>query len=59
MSTFRGWYGPTLKAFEAAGPERAAELERALRGVVERGARERGAAIAVPAEYLEVVAVRR
>jgi hypothetical protein len=27
--------------------------------VVERGARERGGAIAVPAEYLEVVAVRR
>ena len=53
MSTFRGWYGPTLKAFEAAGPE------RALRGVVERGARERGGAFAVPAEYLEVVAVRR
>jgi SAM-dependent methyltransferase len=59
VSTFREWYGPTLKAFEAAGPERAAELESALIGVIERGARERGGAIAVPAEYLEVVAVRR
>jgi SAM-dependent methyltransferase len=59
VSTFRDWYGPTLKAFEAAGPEREAELERALLDVVERGARERGGAIAVPAEYLEVVAVRR
>ena len=59
VSTFRDWYGPTLKAFEAAGPDREAELERALLAVVERGARARGPAIAVPAEYLEVVAVRR
>jgi SAM-dependent methyltransferase len=59
VSTFRDWYGPTLKAFEAAGPEREAELERALLAVVERGARAREGAIAVPAEYLEVVAVRR
>jgi SAM-dependent methyltransferase len=59
VSTFREWYGPTLKAFEAAGPEREAELEAALIDVIERGARERGSSIAVPAEYLEVVAVRR
>ena len=58
VSTLRDWYGPTLKAFEAAG-EREAELERALVDVVERGARTRGGSIAVPAEYLEVVAVRR
>jgi SAM-dependent methyltransferase len=59
VSTFREWYGPTLKAFEAAGPEREAELERALVGVIENGASARGNAIVVPAEYLEVVAVRR
>jgi ubiquinone/menaquinone biosynthesis C-methylase UbiE len=59
VSTLRDWYGPTLKAFEAAGPERAAELEDALVAVIARGARARGNAIAVPAEYLEVVAVRR
>jgi SAM-dependent methyltransferase len=58
LGTFRDWYGPTLKAFEAAGPEREAELERALLGVIESGARTREGAIAVPAEYLEVVAVR-
>ncbi len=59
VSTLRDWYGPTLKAFEAAGPEREAELEQALISVIERGARTRDGAIAVPAEYLEVVAVRR
>jgi hypothetical protein len=59
VSTLRDWYGPTLKAFEAAGPEREAELERALIEVAERGSRPRGSAIAIPAEYLEVVAVRR
>jgi SAM-dependent methyltransferase len=59
VSTLRDWYGPTLKAFEAAGPEREAELERALIEVAERGSRPRGSTIAIPAEYLEVVAVRR
>ena len=58
VNTLRDWYGPTLKAFEAAG-EREAELESALLAVIERGARARGNAIAIPAEYLEVVAVRR
>lgn len=58
VSTLRDWYGPTLKAFEAAGPEREVELESALIAVIENGARARGNAIAVPAEYLEVVAVR-
>ena len=59
LSTLREWYGPTLKAFEAAGPEREAELEQALIAVIENGAYARGNAIVVPAEYLEVVAVRR
>ena len=59
VTTLRAWYGPTLKAFEAVGPEGAAALERDLVAVVERWARPRDGAIAVPAEYLEVVAVRR
>ena len=58
VSTLRTWYGPTVKAFEAVGPEGAAALERDLIAVVERSARPRDGAIAVPAEYLEVVAVR-
>jgi SAM-dependent methyltransferase len=57
--TLREWYGPAVKAFEAVGPVGAAALERDLIGVVERAAQPRAGAIAVPAEYLEVVAVKR
>jgi ubiquinone/menaquinone biosynthesis C-methylase UbiE len=59
VATFRTFYGPTVKAFAAAGAEGAEALERDLVALVERSARRRGDAIAVPAEYLEVVAVRR
>jgi ubiquinone/menaquinone biosynthesis C-methylase UbiE len=58
IGTLRHWYGPTVKAFEAVGPEGAPALERDLVAVVDRSARSRDGAIAVPAEYLEVVAVR-
>jgi SAM-dependent methyltransferase len=57
--TLREWYGPTVKAFEAVGPAGAAALERDLIAVVERAARAKDGAIAVPAEYLEIVAVKR
>jgi SAM-dependent methyltransferase len=57
--TLREWYGPTVKAFEAVGPAGAAALERDLIAVVERAARTKDGAIAVPAEYLEIVAVKR
>jgi ubiquinone/menaquinone biosynthesis C-methylase UbiE len=57
VATFRAWYGPTVKAFDAAADP--AALERDLTAVVERAARPRDGAIAVPAEYLELVAVRR
>ena len=53
----RDWYGPTVKAFAAADSDGA--LEADLIALIERSARPRGGAIAVPAEYLEVVAVRR
>jgi SAM-dependent methyltransferase len=56
VGTFRDWYGPTVQAFQAA--DDAAALERDLAALVERSARPRDAAIAVPAEYLEVVAER-
>jgi hypothetical protein len=59
ITTLRTWYGPTFKAFEAVGEQGAEALERDLIAVVERCARRRDGAIAVPAEYLEVVAVRR
>jgi SAM-dependent methyltransferase len=59
VSTFRTWYGPTVKAFATVGPEGADALERDLLATIERAAHRRGDAIAIPAEYLEVVAVRR
>ena len=58
VNLLRDWYGPTVKAFAAAG-DGAEALERDLIALIERSARPRGGAIAVPAEYLEVVAVRR
>jgi hypothetical protein len=51
------WYGPTVKAFDVA--DDAGALERDLLALVERSPRSRDGAISVPAEYLEVVAVRR
>ena len=59
VDLFRTWYGPTLKAFSTVGRDGEAALERDLLAVIERAAHRRGDAIAVPAEYLEVVAVRR
>jgi ubiquinone/menaquinone biosynthesis C-methylase UbiE len=59
VDQFRTVYGPTVKAFAAVGEDGAEALEQELIGVVERGAHRRGDAIAIPAEYLEVVAVRR
>jgi ubiquinone/menaquinone biosynthesis C-methylase UbiE len=59
VRTFREWYGPTVKAFQAAGAAGAPALERDLVALVEQAARPRDGAIAIPAEYLEVVAVRR
>ena len=59
VDMFRTVYGPTVKAFATVGPDGADALERDLLAVVERAAHRRGDAIAIPAEYLEVVAVRR
>ena len=39
IDMLRDWYGPTVKAFEAVGPQGAAALERDLIAVVERAAR--------------------
>ncbi len=60
VSFFRLWYGPTLKAFAALeGPARDA-LERDLVALIERFDRlGTGDAVAVPATYLEAVAIKR
>jgi hypothetical protein len=59
VDLFRTVYGPTVKAFATVGDDGAAALERDLVEVVQRAGHRRGHAIAIPAEYLEVVAVRR
>ena len=59
VETFATYYGPTLKALEAAGSERAA-LERDLRDLARSWNRLEGPGpIAVPSAYLESVGVRR
>lgn len=59
VETFATHYGPTLKALEAAGPERA-ELERDLRDLALAWNRlEQPGPIALPSAYLESVGVRR
>jgi SAM-dependent methyltransferase len=59
VDMFREVYGPTVKAFATVGPDGADALERDLLTTVERAAHRNGDAIAIPAEYLEVVAIRR
>jgi hypothetical protein len=48
-----------VRAFAAVGEDGADALERDLLAVVEQSAEPRGNAIAIPATYLEVVAVKR
>ena len=56
MDTFVRYYGPTLKAVEAAGPA----LVEDLRALVRQWNRlPEGGPIAVPGEYLESVGTRR
>ncbi len=63
VDTFRTWYGPTLKAFAALG-EAGADAQAALEADIVALATTfdrlgTGDAIAVPATYLEAIAVRR
>jgi SAM-dependent methyltransferase len=59
VSFFRTWYGPTLKAFESLDAERREALERDLVELASRHDRLGGDAVAIPATYLETVAIRR
>lgn len=56
---FRTYYGPTLKAFEALSEPQQAELDRDLTKLLLSHDRGGGRALAVPAEYLEVVLEKR
>jgi ubiquinone/menaquinone biosynthesis C-methylase UbiE len=59
VEVFRSFYGPILKAFEAVGPEGARELAAELEALARQWNRNPGEPIAIPGEYLEVVATKR
>jgi hypothetical protein len=59
VSYFRMWYGPTLKAFASLDDEAGEALERDLVDLANRHDRLGTDAIAIPATYLEAVAIRR
>ncbi len=59
IDVFRRWYGPVLKAFEVLPPAGQQRLELDLHSLVDRFNRSGDATMVVPAEYLEVVIVRK
>ena len=59
IATFRESFGPSAQTYEAAGPEREAELTQALVDVVRRYNRATDGTSAMQGDYAEVVAVRR
>jgi ubiquinone/menaquinone biosynthesis C-methylase UbiE len=59
VASWRTWYGPIHKAFDAVGEDRAAALEADLIEVIGRFNRSGDATVVVPSEYLESVIVTR
>jgi hypothetical protein len=59
VDEFRTWYGPTLKAFAAleGDPDASDALERDLVALARRSDRLENGAVAIPATYLEAIAV--
>ena len=55
---FKGYYGPSLKAFEALDAEGKEDLERDLIDLLGRFNTSGDDTVVVPSDYLEVVAVR-
>jgi len=55
---FRTYYGPTVKAFEAAGRAGGDDLFGDLVDLIHRYARASSGSVGIPATYLETVAVR-
>ena len=56
---FRLWYGPTLKAFAALEGDAHDALEHDLVQLARRSSRLETSAVAIPATYLEAIAIRR
>lgn len=59
IETFRKYYGPMHKAFEALDANGRASLTRDLEALIRDHDRGGGGTLVIPADYLEVVAVRR
>jgi ubiquinone/menaquinone biosynthesis C-methylase UbiE len=59
LDVFRTYYGPTLKAFATLDADGQARLAHDLTEVLERFNQGGANTLAVPSEYLEVVAIRR
>ena len=59
IQVFRDYYGPTHKAFEALDPAARPALERDLTALLEEFNIAGPASLVVPAEYLEIVIVKR
>ena len=58
LQVFRTYYGPVLKAFAALDADGQASLERDLTELLQRFNQGGSDTLAVPSEYLEVVATR-
>jgi ubiquinone/menaquinone biosynthesis C-methylase UbiE len=59
VDVFRTWYGPVHKAFAGLSPEGQGRLERDLLALVAEFNTSGDSTMVVPAEYLEVVVVRK
>lgn len=59
MDTFGEYYGPTVKALEAAGADRDALVSDLHDLAAEWNRLEQPGAVAIPADYLESVGTRR
>jgi SAM-dependent methyltransferase len=59
IEVFRAYYGPVHKAFAALDDAGRASLRTELEALLRQHDRSGGASLVVPAEYLEIVAVRR
>ncbi|HEX6867392.1 MAG TPA: class I SAM-dependent methyltransferase, partial [Candidatus Limnocylindrales bacterium] len=59
VDSWRRWYGPTLKSFEAVGEAGREALEADLLDLLVRSNRASDGSIAIPSEYLEAVIVTR
>ena len=60
LEHFRAFYGPTLKAFEALAADAAGQesLASSIEALAEQFNTSNGDGVAIPSEYLEIIAVK-